>query len=133
MSRARFHHHCGRRRQRAFTLVEVLAALMLVAIILPAAMKGISLATAAASLARREMVAVSLAETRLAELLVTGEWQNGNLSGDMGEEWPGYRWSAEVTDWEDAPMREVSLRVTWTARGAERSVTLVTLACVEEG
>lgn len=132
MSHARFHRRCGRRRQRAFTLVEVLAALTLVAIILPAAMKGISLATATAGLAKREMVAVSLAETKLAELLATGEWQNGNVFGDFGAEWPDYRWTVEVTDWEGPALREVRISVAWRTRGADRSVTLATLAHIED-
>ena len=129
---ARCYRRCGW-RQSAFTLIEVLVALALVAIILPAVMKGISLATATASLAKRKMAAVSLAETQLAELLVSGEWQNGDLSGDFGEEWPVYRWTAEVTNWEESSFREVRVSVTWTARGAERSVTLATLAHLEDG
>ena len=44
---------CIIRQRRAFTLVEVLAALAFTAIVLPVAMKGISLATTAASEARR--------------------------------------------------------------------------------
>jgi len=120
----------ARGRQRAFTLVEVLAALTLVAIILPAAMKGISLATATAALAKQKLTAASLAETKLAELLASGEWQNGDLAGDFGEEWPNYHWTAEATDWEATTLQEVSVSVTWTARGADRSVTLSTLAYV---
>ena len=53
----------GFRRQRAFTLVEVLATLVLVAIILPVAMKGISLAAATAGDAKRKMEAAALVQT----------------------------------------------------------------------
>jgi len=115
------------RQQRAFTLVEVLVTLALMAIILPVAMKGISLATTTAGLAKQRMEAASLAETKLAEILVTGAWQNGNLSGDFGPDWPQYRWVAEVRDWEAATLRRIDVRVQWTARGSERSVTLTTL------
>ncbi len=119
--------HRRRHRRRAFTLIEVLAALALVAIILPVAMKGISLATTTAGLAKQRMEAASLAERKLAELLATGEWQNGDLVGDFYPDWPDYRWSAEVRDWEGITLRQVDVRVEWTTRQKERSVTLSTV------
>ena len=115
----------------AFTLVEVLATLVLVAIILPVAMRGISLATAAAGHARRQVEAGALAETKMAELVATDGWQDSDLSGDFGDEHPAYRWSAEVGDRDEATLRQLDVHVTWTARGAERSVTLSTLVRVE--
>ena len=120
-------YHREPNRQRAFTLVEVLATLALVAIILPVAMEGISLATTMAGVAKQKMEAASLAETTLAELLATGAWQNGDLSGDFGPEQPQYHWIAEVRDWEGTTLRRMDVHVQWTARGRERSVTLTTL------
>ena len=111
-----------------FTLVEVLATLTLLAIILPVAMRGISLATAAAGNARRDMEAASLAEATLNELLATGAWQGSELSGDYGQDWPEYRWTAEVENWEGTVLQQVTVHVRWTTRGSEHSVTLTTLA-----
>lgn len=117
------------RRVNAFTLVEVLAALTLAAIILPVAMRGISLATTAAGDARRRLEAAALAESKLTDLLVTGEWQTADLSGDCGPDWPGYTWKAEVGDWGgEAALRQITVRVDWIARSRARSVTLTTLA-----
>ncbi|MHC4712036.1 MAG: type II secretion system protein [Planctomycetota bacterium] len=115
------------RSNAAFTLVEVLATLALVAIILPVAMRGISLASGAAAEARRRMEAASLAEARLAELLATGDWQGTDLSGDFAPDWPLYRWRADVNDWEQGDLREITVYVEWTARGTERVVALTTL------
>ena len=53
------------RGRGGFTLVEVLASLALVAVILPVAMEGVSLAVGAAGLARDRIEAASLAETKL--------------------------------------------------------------------
>ena len=119
--------HRGSRRRQAFTLVEVLATLALVAIILPVVMKGISLATATAGFAKQQMEAASLAETMLAELVASEALQDGTLSGDFGPEWPQYQWTAEVRDWEGATLQQMDVHVQWTARGQERSVTLTTL------
>ena len=114
--------------RRAFTLVEVLASLALVAIILPVVMKGISLATMMAGTAKHRVEAASLAEAKLAELLATDGWQNGNLAGDFGSDRPDYRWTAEAQDWEGIALQQLDVHVTWTMRGKERSFTLTTLA-----
>lgn len=114
-----------------FTLVEVLAALTLAAVVLPIAMQGVSLSLAAAGQANRQMVAVTLAEGVLAELTATGEWRGGNLSGDFGDEAPGYRWEAETVTWEVGTLRLLEVSVLWTSAGRERSLALTTL--VREG
>jgi len=112
----------------AFTLVEVLVGLVLVAIILPVAMEGISLITGLAGSATQRLEAGSLAETKLAELLATGAWQDGDSTGDFDQDWPDYRWTTEVRDREGTTLREVEVSVQWTRRGTDRSVTLTTLA-----
>ena len=117
----------GLRGRTAFTLVEVLATLTLMAIILPVAMRGVSLATAAAGQARRQTEAASLAEAKLGELIVTGQWQGAGLSGDCGPDWPDYKWAAQVSDWTDASLRQLTVQVQWTARGTQHAVTLTTL------
>ncbi|HUS57233.1 MAG TPA: prepilin-type N-terminal cleavage/methylation domain-containing protein [Planctomycetota bacterium] len=117
------------RRRAAFTLVEVLAALVLAAIVLPVAMRGISLATMAASNAKHQMEAASLAEAKLAELGVSGNWQMSNLAGDCGRDWAEYRWAGELSDWGDNTLRQLTVSVYWTARGSERAVSLTTLVC----
>lgn len=110
-----------------FTLVEVLAALVLLAAILPVAMQGISLATRTTGAARDRMVAASLAETTLNEIVASGAWKDGELSGDWGEEWPDYRWSSEVEDWGEDNLRRLEVHVYWDERQGRRSVTLSTL------
>jgi prepilin-type N-terminal cleavage/methylation domain-containing protein len=122
----------SRSRQRGgFTLIEVMATLMLVAIVLPAVMKGASLATSAASTAKRRNEASGLAEEKLAEIIATNQWQGSSLSGDFGSDWPGYRWQATVQSWPQdtsgAGLQQVDLRVSWMARGRPDSLTLSTL------
>ena len=122
--------HCQAKRQRhpcrrqAFTLVEVMATLVLLAIVLPVAMEGVSLATRTVGNARDQIEAASLAETKLGEIVAAEAWRNGNLSGDFGEEWPQYGWSSEVSDWDGTILRLLTVRVGWTRSGKERSVAL---------
>ena len=118
------------RHNHAFTLPEVLATLVLIGLVLPAVMKGVSLALAASDDARRRVEAVGLAENKLAELaadISLNQGGGGGGSGDFGEEAPGYRWEA-TTATVDTSLTEMQVRVTWTARGAERGVTLSTYA-----
>ena len=119
-----FRPRCG------FTLIEVLATLMLVAIVLPVVMNGLTLCLATAGHARSQAEAASLAQTKLTELLVSEDVQQAALSGDFGTDWPGYRWAAQVTAWEGTTLRQVEVTVTWKQRGRDRALTLTTLVYV---
>ena len=115
----------------AFTLVEVLAALLLVAIVLPVVMQGISLATGAASSAKRRTQAASLAQSKLGELVATENWRTGVLSGRFdafdGDDAAQYGWRGDLTAWTEPYVKQLQVHVTWTAPGGEDSVTLSTL------
>jgi prepilin-type N-terminal cleavage/methylation domain-containing protein len=121
-----------RRRRGGFTLIEVTATMLLIAIVLPSIMEGITQATAAAGRARSRNEVCGLAQGKLAEILSGVEWQNGNLSGDFGEDWPGYKWQATVQAWPQdtttQSIQEVDLVVTWTQRNREQSLTVSSLA-----
>ena len=116
------------RSARGLTLVEVLATIVMLAIVLPAAMQGVTLCTATAGAARQRSEATALAEAKLSELIATGDWEFGATSGEFGEAWPEYRWEAGAADWaSDATMKELSVRVFWISRQQEREVVLTTL------
>ena len=135
---------CGAKRgakrlvvaRRGFTLYEVLAALLLMAVVMPVVMSGVSLATRTSSIARHRDEAAGLAQAKLSELIATGQWQNGNLSGDFSPDWPDYHWDASIQRQTDlmsvgtstqVELQQLDLRVIWTSRGAEDSLTLSTL------
>jgi type II secretory pathway pseudopilin PulG len=113
----------------AFTLPEVLVSLVLVGLVLPGTMKGISLAMSAADDARKRVDAVGLAETKLEELTAAGasNYYGGTSAGDFGEEWPAYRWESSTSSI-DTGLTEISVRVIWAAGGSERSLDLASFA-----
>ncbi len=125
----------GNARRSAFTLIEVLAAMLLIAIVLPAVMKSIAVATGTASVARRRTEAAGLAQTKLSELVATDQWEGGVLSGTFAD-WPDYSWEASVAPWpgdtSSASIQQIDLKVKWVARNQPDSVTLSTLAYVKE-
>jgi hypothetical protein len=49
------------------------------------------------------------------------------MSGDFGSDWPEYRWTANVSEWDGATLRQLSVTVSWKQAGMERGVTLTTL------
>ena len=115
-------------RRRGLTLVEVLATIVMMAIVLPATMHGISVCLSASRDARQRSEAAALAEAKLAEVLATGDWQFGSMSGDFGEAWPDYHWGAGSSAWQaDSTMTEVYVRVSWERQGLPREVVLTTL------
>ena len=111
----------------AFTIIEVLATLTLSAIVLPAVINGLLLCLATAGHARQQAQAASLAQSKLAELIATRQLDNAELSGDFGSDWPEYRWSAQLDDWEGSRLVQLDVSVSWTRRDKDRNVTLSTL------
>jgi len=118
---------CSMRRRRAFTLVEVLATLMMVAIILPVAMSGISLALKVADESKRQTEAAALAQAKMAEIVAAELWRTASLAGDFSPERPEYRWSSQVSNWQGTRLQQLDVQVMWNYRGKDRRVTLTTL------
>lgn len=125
----------NRRARRGFTLVEVLAAGLLVGITLPVIMKGIAMSDSLASLTRHRTEAGALAESKLNDLIAEGTWQTGSLSGDFGTDYPDYQWTGELQSWGTGQgvagtnnVQQLDIHVLWTtSAGQQRSVTLSTL------
>jgi type II secretory pathway pseudopilin PulG len=115
-------------RRRGLTLVEVLATIVMTGIVLPAAMQGISMCTAASVAARHRSEAAALGEAKLTELIATGDWQYGATGGDFGEDWPDYHWTGASGNWpSDSSMTQLEVHVTWTSRQQDYEVVLTTL------
>jgi len=113
--------------RRAFTIVELLATLTLVCIVLPVAVHGILLCLDVAAHARHQAQAAALAQSKIAELVATGQWYDAELDGDFGDDWPEYTWVAQIGEWEDSRLSQLDVYVLWTRRGRDRGVTLSTL------
>jgi type II secretory pathway pseudopilin PulG len=106
--------------------VEVLAALVLIGVVLPIAMRGITLSMAAAAHARHLSEAGALAESKLKEMQLSGDTSTFAGTGDFGVDWPEYRWEASSVT-RDNGCYEVTIRISWKERQAELSTDLSTL------
>jgi type II secretory pathway component PulJ len=125
---------CNARRAgvKAFTLAEVLAALLFMAIVIPVALQGLRISSRAGELAERKREAARVAERILVESIVTTNWSSAGLSGVVQEDHREYRWSMRSEAWSEgstlAPLRLLSVEVAFPVQGEEYTVALSTLA-----
>jgi len=122
------HRSCASRRLAAFTLAEVLAALVFMAIVIPVAVQGLRVANLAGQVAERKAVAARLGDQLLNELLVTGNWQQSNQRGTVREGYHEYRWFVDEENWEWGALRLLTVEVFFDVQGREYEVRLRTLA-----
>ena len=125
-----------RSRRHGFTLPEVLATLVIVGIVLPVAMRGITVSLQAAGESRHKVEAGQLAQQKLNELVLNRSSSDASFagSGDFGDAWPDYKWestSGTASLNTTAEVDQLDVTVKWTAQGNERSVTLTTLVFPE--
>lgn len=120
-----------RRWSAAFTFVEVLAALLFLAVVVPAVVTALTISNRASEIADRGSLAGQLAENKLNELLVDNAWQSASEnSGTFGEDLPGFRWQMSVNDWgadTTNVVSELRVDVYYPVQGQPRSVHLSTL------
>ena len=118
------------RQASAFTFVEVLAAMLFMAIVIPAAVQGVTLANRAGVIAERKTRAAQLADSYLTELVVTEQWQSMTATGAFPGVHSAYRWQLNQRNWETDTMIYLELVVSFTVQGRDYAVRTATL--VEE-
>ena len=81
-----------------FTLLEVMIAVAILSMALVAAVGSQSQSVSLATEAKFATTASFLAQSKMAELETGESSELYSDSGDFGEDFPGYRWNADVTD-----------------------------------
>ena len=115
--------------RKAFSLVEVLAAMVLIGIVIPAAMRGVTLSMQAAAHARNEQEAALLARQLLDEALVNRSAASVASAGRFAD-YPRFQWEASVTN-EDFDLDTLTVTILWTEQGRERALSLSTMILPE--
>ena len=119
----------SRRYQAAFTLAEILAAMLFLAIVIPAAVEALHVASLAGEVAARKGVAARIADRVLNESIVTTNWNTGTQSGTVNTGGQEFRWTVTSQNWPaDASMQMLTVEVKYAAQGRDFSVKLNTLA-----
>ena len=116
---------------QGFTLAEVLAALLFMAIVVPVAMEGLHIASRAGAVAQRKGEAARIAQRVLTENLVTTNWNQSVQSGSTTEGQREFCWTLRSDPWTQDPtqnvLRQLSVDVTFTAQNREYTVRMSTL------
>ncbi len=120
----------GCRAARGFTLVEVLAALLMMAIIVPIALQGMGVVSRTARRGQQKAALMRVAERVLNEqLAVVAAGQPIPTSGS-GTEVDGetsYRWSMATAAWPQDTMTQMTVTVECTVEGRAYEMSLSTL------
>lgn len=111
--------------QRGFTLMEILIALAIIAIVLGALVQAAGSSASNASRLRDKTVAQWVASNRLAELQVSGTFPDtGSRTGEsemLGQVW---HWKTRVQKVEDEDLRRVDVEIRKSADGKNPIVTV---------
>jgi prepilin-type N-terminal cleavage/methylation domain-containing protein len=120
----------AKRRRSGFTLAEVLAALLLLAIVIPVALQGLRVASTAWEVGQRKMIAARIGNKVLNELKVTSQLQNTGQTGVVQDHGISYRWSVKNQAWAEDTLSQMilaTLTVSFGVGGKNYDVHLSTL------
>jgi type II secretory pathway pseudopilin PulG len=108
----------ARAQPKAFTLVEVMAALVFMAIVIPVAIEGLRIASRAGVVSQRKSVAARIAERLLNEAVLANQWSQsvqsevGNQPVQNGTEKVGpiaFRWTFRNLPWDQNALNQNGL------------------------
>jgi general secretion pathway protein I len=92
----------------AFTLLEVMVAVSIMAIVLVAVYSLQAQTISMANSSRFHTIAPLLAQSKIAEFEIKPSDELGSDSGDFGEDFPSYNWSVSVEDVESEFLGELA-------------------------
>ena len=114
------------------TLIEVLAAMVVVTVTLPVVLRGASLGVRAARASIDRLEASSLAASKLEELTAMAvRGYAAPNSGDFGASWPDFRWTALLVTHEYG-LEELTVVVTKTGLDNRPAAEVSTLIYRED-
>ena len=117
----------SKRRAAAFTLAEVLAALLFMAIVIPVAVEALHIASVSGEVAVRKAEAARIADKVLNESIVTTNW-NQSVTGTVMQNGHEFHWTLSNEPWSaDPAMQLLTAQVDFTAQNRTYSVQLNTL------
>ncbi|MBI1821532.1 MAG: prepilin-type N-terminal cleavage/methylation domain-containing protein [Nitrospirae bacterium] len=101
------------RSEKGFTLLEVMIALTLVAIVFVPLLALRNQNINQTAYARKVLRAEFLANEKLSTLLLEEKPEKGETNGDFGDQYPDFRWVQAVSDTPMGAVKEISLKVIW--------------------
>ncbi len=110
-----------------FTLAEILAALLFMAIVIPVAMQGVSVASRAGILGQRKAAAMRIAERVLDETIATGGDVTAAANGTITDGEFSYPWTLKSDQWPEGSMTQLTVTVTFELQGNQFDIRASTI------
>ena len=114
-------------RTAGFTLAEVLAAMLFLALVIPAAVEALHVAGLTGEVAVRKSAAARVADRVLNESLVMTNWTSGTRSGTIDEGALEFRYTLTSQNWPQDAMQLLTAKVEFSAQNNIYWVSLSTL------
>jgi prepilin-type N-terminal cleavage/methylation domain-containing protein len=114
--------------RRGFSLVEMMAALVIFSVGVVGTLHVFSLSVVSAGTSVHYNKAVFLAQGLLEEKLAEEDWSLGEDSGGLEAQLPEGQWTSRVLSTDTEGLYEVEISVAWTERGKQDEYTLTTFA-----
>ncbi len=111
----------------AFTLIEVLAALIFMAIVIPVALQALRVASLAGEVGERKKAAARIGQSVLDEMRASTQSQTAMTSGQVQQGSRNYSWSINTETWPEDTMRLATVDVAFVVQGKNYDVRLSTL------
>jgi general secretion pathway protein I len=122
----RFCHNITHKRiQGGFSILEVVVALTIAAIVLPVLIRSFSQGTRNQALIENRTTALYLLKLRMSEIEMLGELEAGTEEGEFGSD-SRFGWSSDIAESNTEGLYQVTVTVFWQERGQEKSVELST-------
>jgi type II secretory pathway pseudopilin PulG len=127
------------RGRGGFTLAEVLAALLFMAVVIPVAVDALRVASRASVVGQRKAVAARIAESIMSEQVVTSQTVGAAQGGVVQENNVDYKWQVSLNPWDVNqlqtqssllqlnPMQVMTVQVDFPVQGKDYTVRLATL------
>ncbi|HGJ64801.1 TPA: type II secretion system protein GspI [bacterium] len=110
---------------KGFTLLEIVVALAISAMTLPALLQAFSNGIRNYSIIENRTTAYYLLKLKMGQVEMTGYPEVGSEEGDFGDD-SRFKWATEVNNTDTDGLREVIVTISWEERGSLRSVELST-------
>jgi Tfp pilus assembly protein PilV len=115
------------RRRAGYTLAETLAALLFLAIVIPAVVEALHVAGRAGTVSIRRAVAARIAERMLTEATLYTNLSSTAQSGTQVEGAVDYQWTVTRENWVQSSLPQLTAEVRFLTQGQESLVRLSTL------